>query len=336
MSWMKSLSSVYGQAVQFKNRLFDQERFKIHRVSVPVISIGNLTVGGTGKTPFVDYCVKELLAKKLKVGVVSRAYKAQAKKPVRVQAQAPQAALKFGDEPVWIAQQNPAAHVFAGQKKWEIAEWAVHQEKLDVILVDDGFQHRALHRDLDIVVLDATEKWERYEVLPVGRAREKFENVRRAQLIALSKTNWADKTDLQFLRQQLPAGIPVIEMTSQIRSFQKFSGDQTCGAHELGATAFLFCSIARPDLFESQMAGLFKEIELLSFPDHHQYTSADVQKILSAAKAQPATALVCTEKDAVKLKSIWPPSEPLWISRLETEISAGKEKLDAAFAGLFA
>lgn len=336
MSWMKSLSSVYGQAVQFKNHLFDEERFKVHRVPVPVISIGNLTVGGTGKTPFVDYCVKQLIAQGRKVGVVSRAYKAEAKKPIRVQAQLPNAARVFGDEPVWIAQQNPTAHVFVGQKKWEIAQWAVQNEKLDVIFVDDGFQHRALHRNLDIVVLDATEKWERYEVLPAGRAREKFENISRAGLVALSKTNWADKTDLEFLRGQIPAGIPVIELTSQIRSLQKFGSHETHGAHEIGDSAFLFCSIARPDLFESQMAGLFKEIELMSFPDHHQYTEADIAKILAARAAGGGGNLICTEKDAVKLAKIWPANHVLWVSRLETEISAGKEKLDAAFARLFA
>lgn len=333
MSLVKSLSSVYRQVTDLKNQLFDQEYLKIHRVDIPVVSIGNLTLGGTGKTPFVDLCVKDFLARGLKVGVISRAYKAQARKPTRVVASAKDAGLKFGDEPTWIAQQNPRASVFVGSQKWQIAEWAVAQEKFDVLLIDDGFQHRKLHRDLDILILDATEKWERYQVLPQGRAREKFENIHRADLVVISKCNWADPVDLQFLREQIPPGLSVVELHSSIRAFHSFAGDEVRGAVDLGASAFLFSSIARPDLFEHQMRGLFKKVEALEFPDHHQYGATDIQKIL---KARPAgSILICTEKDAVKLKSLWPEDEKLWISRLETEVFAGKEKLDACFDRLF-
>src|SRR5437868_3037071 len=115
------LSLVYGSVAEFRNWAFDRRFLKSTKLSAPVISVGNLTVGGTGKTPFTDFLIHRCFHHQLKVGVVSRAYKAQAQKPVRVDPSLPEAAFQFGDEPTLLAIKHPRAHVYAGQKKYEIA-----------------------------------------------------------------------------------------------------------------------------------------------------------------------------------------------------------------------
>ena len=158
-AYLKPLSFLYDQIVGVKNSLYNKGIIETYKAPVPVISIGNLTVGGTGKTPITDFCLKDLVAKGKKVAVVSRSYRADASDPSWVDVTHPFGARYYGDEPMLLASANPDVMVYVGDTKWRTAEFASTDKRgaFDVILIDDGFQHRKLHRDLNLVVLDATE-----------------------------------------------------------------------------------------------------------------------------------------------------------------------------------
>ncbi len=330
MRWGRPLSVIYGAVTELKNDLFNRKRLKIHRVSIPVLSIGNLTVGGTGKTPFVDYVIHYFQKKQVRVGVVARAYKAQAKDPIKVDLKLAQGSSVFGDEPLWLARRNPQVSVFVGARKWEIAQMAVRAETLDLLLVDDGFQHRQLHRDLDILILDATEKWENYQVLPLGRARESFENKARAQVVVLSKCNWASPEEVFRLKERVSSSPLIVETVSLLKRFRNFKTGGTRLAQDFKtSSALLFSSIARPEIFKENMRQVFNQVEALPFPDHHIFDADDIASILRKKKSLDY--ICCTEKEAVKLDHLWPDEEDLWVVELEIEIRTNEEKLHEIF-----
>lgn len=328
-SYLKPFSLLYDRLVESKNSLYDRGMIKSFNASVPVISIGNLTMGGTGKTPVTDFCLKGLLAQGKKVAVISRSYRADASSPCLVDVSHPFAARYFGDEPVLLAQTNPEVSVFVGPKKWQTAEYATSKQAFDVLIVDDGFQHRKLHRDLNLVILDATEKLENYELLPQGRARESFKSLDRADLIIISKTNLAASADLKQLEALLPTDKEVLHLGYSITQCRNLKSSEVVGHSDLkGKKLFLVSAIARPDVFEKMM-GEIGEVSAASthFRDHHQYTESDVKKIETLFKKSQADYLITTEKDAVKLRPLLSDPSLLWSARLEVTELGKKGRL---------
>jgi tetraacyldisaccharide 4'-kinase len=330
---LRPLSFLYNKVVEAKTSLYQREVFSTYKAPVPVISIGNLTVGGTGKTPVTDFCLKDLTNAGKKVAVVSRSYRADAGSACWVDVSHPFAARYYGDEPVLLASANPEVPVYVGPSKWRTAEFAVTQPRWDVkydaILVDDGFQHLKLHRDLDIVILDATEAKENYAVLPEGRARESWNGLKRADVIILSKSNLAKQEDLKEIESRLPAGKEVIHLGYQIKKFRNVRTKEVLPRSAMeGKNLFLVSAIARPDVFEKMMRDI-GEISKKSqhYRDHHQYTLADAKKIEEEFKKSGADFLVTTEKDAVKLKSLLNERTPLWGASLEVVEQGQKGRL---------
>lgn len=330
---LRPLSYLYDQVVGFKNNLYDRGTLKVYTAPVPVISIGNLTVGGTGKTPITDFCLKALVKNGKKVAVISRSYKADAEHPVQVDMGHPFAARYFGDEPVLLAQSNPQVSVFVGPSKWQTARYAVSQNKFDLLIVDDGFQHRKLHRDLNVVILDATENLDNYAVLPEGRARESWGGIERADVLLLSKCNLASESDLQALRKKLPKNKEVLSFNYEINEIKRYlKKDLNSKTHEIksredlrGKKIFLVSAIARPDVFEKMM-GEIGDVSpnSLHYRDHHQYTSQDVKNIEQEFQQSQADYLVTTEKDSVKLRHLLSDPTVLWSASLEV-VEQGKK-----------
>ncbi|MEN0059477.1 MAG: tetraacyldisaccharide 4'-kinase [Bdellovibrio sp.] len=316
---MKPLSFLYDQIVGVKNSLYDRGLIAAYKAPVPVVSIGNLTVGGTGKTPITDYCLKALVAQGKKVAVISRSYKAEVMDPALVDVKRPYAARYYGDEPVLLAQANPAVCVFVGPSKWQTARYAVAEQNFDILIVDDGFQHRKLHRDLNIVILDATEVLEHYAVLPEGRARESWDNLARADIIILSKTNLAKEEDLKALESKLPVGKEVLYFSYTITRCQNaVTGESRTREDLQGKKLHLISAIARPDVFERMMRDL-GEVTKNSrhFRDHHQYTAQEAQELEEEFVRSQADYMVTTEKDAVKLRPLLSDPSRLWTASLE-------------------
>lgn len=325
-AYLRPLSFLYDQVAGLKNSLYDRGVLGVFKAPVPVISIGNLTVGGTGKTPITDHCLKALVADGKKVAVISRSYRADASSPCLVDVSHPFAARYYGDEPVLLAQSNPKVAVYVGPSKWRTARYAVEKETYDVLIVDDGFQHRRLSRDLNVVILDATENLTNYEVLPEGRARESWSGVQRADVLILSKCNLAKEDELKALEARLPQNKEVLYFGYEIQKCHNVKTGEVRVRQELqGKKLFLVSAIARPDVFEKMMSEMAEvSAKSLHFRDHHQYTTEDAKNILTAFEKSQADYLITTEKDAVKLRQIFSDASVLWSASLEV-VEAGKK-----------
>lgn len=333
-TWLKPLSLMYGQVVEFKNSLYDRETFKTFKASSPVVSIGNLTMGGTGKTPITDYLLRNLVIQGKKVAVISRSYRADVSTASLVEPENPHAARYYGDEPVLLAQHNPRVDVYVGPSKWKTAQYAGEEDQYDLMIVDDGFQHRKLYRDMNIVILDATEKKENYEVVPQGRGRESWSSLERADLIIISKANIADEESLKELLARLPDK-PCLHFHYQIKEVKELKSKIIRPRSDLkGKKLFLTSAIARPDVFEKMLGELGTVVpDSKHYRDHHQYTASDVAHLIEIFKDSGADYLVTTSKDAVKLKALWPADQELWVTNLEVTEAGQKgillEKVNA-------
>jgi tetraacyldisaccharide 4'-kinase len=273
-------SWLYGAAVALRNRLFDNGVLKSFQSPIPVVSVGNLTVGGAGKTPFVDWIVKHYHRQGKRVAIISRGYGRKTKGVilvcdgtfVRVSAN------EAGDEPLMLAWRNPTAIIVVAEQRADGVRFLLEKFSSclpDVILLDDGFQHRAIARHLNLLVIHAEQNPTDDTLLPLGRLREPIDSIRRADMILLSKVT--RYTDLSALLNTLaPFSKPVVKSRIQIvglRSF--FSGELV----PLGTQAFLwtwafaFSGIGDSKNFIEtlQYAGLIVEHQK-HFPDHHIYT----------------------------------------------------------------
>ncbi len=342
MKLLLPFSWLYAFATQLRNTLFDWGVLKSESVGVPVISVGNLTVGGTGKTPLTEYIVKYLLEQKKRVAVVSRGHKRKSSGVVVVSdgkkllANAEQG----GDEPVQIATKFPEAIVVVGEKKVQAAKQAM-QLGAEVILLDDGFQHRYLKRDLDIVVIDSTSDITNDSVLPAGRLRESLSGMRRANVVAFSKfgetvLSMPDGRQAQFtldskLRQYFSGSF--VKYRYRIQDTRRANDDGSASLDVVRRMSLLaFSGIGRHGAFiQGLVKSGFVSLTDMRFSDHHAYAEADVATIASFAKAMNADACITTEKDIIRLRSNNELAQklfgeiPVFYLKIEVEILGGKE-----------
>lgn len=325
MSLVKSsLSTVFSTAVQLKNFAYDQAWVKSQRLPVPVVSVGNLTVGGTGKTPLVIELVKEFISKDIKIGIVSRGYKRTEQGTCEVTLEE---GKYFGDEPTLIKRKFPDIPFFVSGERYQagMALLAKYPE-VKLIIMDDGFQHRRLYRDLDIVVVDSTQPESTYEPLPLGRARESLSALARAQFIAITKTNvtGANSTAeiLSWIGRFLSHDEVPPQVTAKIalqKPYNIFSGEvlETFGEVDL------ISAIGLPQVFEDSLKSEFGcEVGLHhKFPDHHFFSKVDLHFLKGSRQ------YLTTEKDAVKLKKVVDGKQPIYAVPMTFVLDEGKEKL---------
>ncbi len=286
-----------GQAVMgltsLRRSLYDHQWMKSRKVDCPVISIGNLTFGGTGKTPIIDFLLQEFEVQKKNIAVVSRTYKIKNKSYQEVNLGAG-VAQDFGDEPYLLKRRHPQVRIFVGPKKVESAFLAFAQAKPSCILIDDGFQHLQLYRDLDCVLLDATKPVSEYQPFPVGRAREGLASLSRAHCVFLTKCNAAPSENLESLKTYLPSHLPVFEFDYV---FSGFRGGETT------KDVALISGIGDPKSFERMMSQKLNVTRHLVFEDHAPFDRDAVVDVLKEIQASGAKAAVTTEKDMVKLEN---------------------------------
>lgn len=287
--FLSALTEVYGLAVSFKDFLYEAGIFDSVQVSKPVVSIGNLTVGGSGKTPMVLWLLAECEKRNLRAGVVARGYGRTGKGIQKVNPILNGAGTMFGDEPVEIARKFPNVPVYVGTPKWKVAQEICRKEILDLVIVDDGFQHVALKRNFDVVLVDLSRPPEFYELLPLGRARETVNGLKRAELVIGTRAQIADpKTEQIFAR----AGLVASETRSKLDESVAL-GSKLLGVVGLGNPLAL--------RREWEMMTDYIWSDFLIFPDHHAYSKSDVQRILQKFSEVGASAVAVTEKDYVKL-----------------------------------
>lgn len=294
---MKALNP-YLWVIASKNFFYDGGWIQPEKFLVPVISVGNITTGGTGKTPFVleliDILTHEFTKKNILV--ISKSYKASLTTPAEITAERIIETSIYGDEPCLIKKSRPAVIVWSGPNKAETLKAALRycqdkNQSIDVVIVDDGFSHRKIQRNLDLVLLDSSQPLSHYQLLPFGHLREDMSQLLRSQLVVLTKTNVADSETLHWLRSYLgEKKIAYVESTtaSNIDSIAK--------------NVFLFSGIGNPvQLKNNLLENGFEVVRHLIYPDHAKYGESEQKNILEQWKKYPESILATTEKDFIKL-----------------------------------
>jgi tetraacyldisaccharide 4'-kinase len=315
------LIPLYRLALLFRNLRLRAGLEPICRLRSPVVSIGNLSTGGSGKTPLTIALAEALTERGFHVDVLSRGYGRQSRLPIRVNPDG--TAEDFADEPLLIARQT-GVPVYVAPQRYDaglLAEAAQpDSEKSAVHLLDDGFQHRQLARDLDILLLNRQD-WHD-SLLPAGNLREPLKAIGRAGVIAIPIDEPELETEVRNWGWQGP--VWRLSRTMEIPRVK-------------GAVA-VFCGIARPDQFFAGLEAAGLKLALrTAFPDHHHYTARDLDRLIAAAHAAQATAFLTTEKDLVRLgnlASAFPESTPLATARLRIEIENQTLVLDWLIARL--
>ncbi len=292
---LKFCSYFYGFGSQFKNFCYDKKIIKPKKVNAYVISIGNMTTGGVGKTPVVSEVAKYLIDKGNKVAIVSRGYGGKLdNKNVNMISDGQTIyydAVNAGDEPFWLAQSTPGAYVFTCKNRYSACKYATTKFGVDVIVLDDGFQHRKLHRDLDIVLMDSVKGFGNENLLPAGPLREGAEALDRIdKLVVVSKSlnhDIANKVArIMNKRLKLPTQVCYNEpdYVYNIKTGQLLTE---------GMDVTAMCAIGQPQQFYDFLKG-FNVVKTVTFDDHHQYSPTDILDISGN--------IITTEKDAVKLE----------------------------------
>ncbi len=334
--WLLPFSFLFRIVVHLRNLLYDFGFLPIIKLNVPAISIGNLTVGGTGKTPAVEYIARLLLSNHLRPAIVTRGYGRKQLGTVVVSDGEKICATvdSGGDEALLLAKRLQRAVVIADEKKFRGANYAYESFQIDAVIVDDGFQHRRLHRDLDIVLIDAPSFFENQWMLPAGPFREPMSSVSRAHAVIFSNTNNSALGKLEKLIHRTSTKSSAVLLTASLAP--KFLENLTTGEHVShssinGKKIFATCGIARPARFfeEIRKCGA-NMVGSLAFPDHHTFEKDDIVVILERARAVHAELIVITEKDATKWSAeIVAPSLPVLFLRVEFELMTGVEAFES-------
>ncbi len=300
---LKVASRLYEKALQK-----DQARRRKKRVKLPapVISIGNLSTGGTGKTPVTIWMCEFLLEMGLRPAVLTRGYGGRGNGPGRVPLSGNPAELSdlFGDEPVMISEHLPLTPVWVGRDRAASGKAALARSAVDVFVLDDGFQHLALYRDLDIVLLDCRSPFGNGFVLPAGPLREPASNLKRADALVITHVDRdADAAPLRVKLERLFPGIPVFTCRHKVRGISLRKGEPVIDLNALlDRKAVVFAGIAGPEGFFNDIRGAGIRIcGSFSFPDHHRYTAGDFSRIFHAVSEHGAEVIITTAKDAVRI-----------------------------------
>ena len=311
---------VFQSIVWMRGKLFDSGVLSSLKMKRPVISVGNLTVGGTGKTPFSIWLLQRIQSHGMNPGFVSRGYKSNASEPRSVTH--PEA-KQFGDEPSLVRETLPNIPVYVGANRSLAVEKLLSESSADVVVADDAFQHRKLQRDLDIVLLDALEPSWHYRFLPAGRARESFRALSRAQVVVISKANLAQAEQLQFLEKRLRrfSGLQ-LKMNYKCGGFRNLHHRR----QSLSGRIYLVSGVGRPESVEALLPS--KPVKHNAFADHYEYTAVDVTALIKDFRESGAEHLVTTAKDAVKLNQFSELKGMLWEMELAVDIEGDVNELD--------
>jgi tetraacyldisaccharide 4'-kinase len=317
--WLAWAALPYRALARLRAFGYEAGWFRRHRLPVPVVSIGNLTVGGTGKTPMVIELAERLLRDGKRVAVLSRGYRRSARAPmllvsdgVRLLAGPKEA----GDEPYLIARRCPQAVVAVGVDRSRLGRWVLSRFAVDCFLLDDGFQHMGLHRDIDLLLIDATDPSGLEQVLPAGRLREPLEAAGRATAVIVTRAE--KQTDVEEVLDRLQSALKSLPMTAQVAFYpQALQAVMTKSARSLetceGQSALLVSGVGHAASFGAMAGRLgLKVLEEVVNPDHHCYTAHEVACLRQRAADLRADLVLTTEKDAGKLQPFLTQDDHQW------------------------
>lgn len=312
--WLLPLSWLYGLVVSIRNLMFDVGMLKSKTFPLPVICVGNITVGGTGKTPHTEYLIR-LLSKDHQVAVLSRGYKRKSEGYVLATKDTPMA--EIGDEPYQMKQKYPQIHMAVDKDRCHGIEQLMQKTvkpQTDVVILDDAYQHRYVKAGLNILLMDYHRLIHLDKLLPAGRLREPMSGSQRADIVIITKC----PRDIKLMDR---IGI---ERSINLKNWQKIFfttykyPDQMEG---LGENPLLVTGIASPQQMVYDLQKIVPTFELMSFPDHHNFTEQDIDAIRTRAAGRT---ILTTEKDATRLHGL----DNMKVIPIEVEFIEGKEKFD--------
>ncbi len=304
--FLHGLTRVYQSLWRLEHTFFHALPFLRYTPKVPVVSIGNLTVGGTGKTPLLMALLEEL-SPRCRVAILTRGYRSPWERSFYlVQGPGPHPS-ELTDETLLVHKRFPQVPILVGKNRYHTARRAERWLCPDLLLIDDGFQYRRLHQHLRLLLWDVTDAPEQARLLPAGRLREPLERLRDASLILLTRTEMVSTARLAevcYQLSELAPGIPLISTRFQTGPLLLWNG-QPARVFSDNTRFFPFAAIARPEHFLAGLRSLGLPLaDPIWFRDHHRFGSNDLETLSQAAQKAQAT-LVCTEKDLVKLPEEW-------------------------------
>jgi tetraacyldisaccharide 4'-kinase len=344
------LSYVFTACVQLRLLGYRKGLFKHHTLGCQVVSVGNLTVGGTGKTPVVEMLARSLEARGRNVAILSRGYKKKKQKQKkakwidRVSGKEPPAPpivvsdgnsihvepVYSGDEPYMLAKNLPGVSVIVGKNRVLSGQYAIRKLKCDTLILDDGFQHLALKHRLDIVLVDRTNPFHNERTLPRGLLREPVRNLKRAGFIFITKSNGDGAVELSTRLRELNPTAEISECRHCPRFLKYLYEKKQEKLNWLRGKRLLALSgIAVPGGFERELKRHGADVvhhEI--FSDHHRYSLQEILDVIAMGRELRVDAIVTTEKDAVRIPHLENRELPLLFLRVEIEMFTGKEEFD--------
>tara|TARA_B100000315_G_C14594521_1_gene597944 strand:+ start:3774 stop:4868 length:1095 start_codon:yes stop_codon:yes gene_type:complete len=324
------LAFVYGVGGRFRAGLYRLGFLKTRSLSCPVISVGNLTLGGTGKTPMVIALAHWLHGQGKQVGVVSRGYGRDDGSQTVLVSDGNKILVdsqKAGDEPLLIATRCPGIPVIVGNNRYVAGTQLLRQFSCDVLILDDGFQHLALKRDANLLLVDAKLPFGNGHLLPRGPLREPSTCIDRATALIVTRASSPDDNVFAKFGISVSDEIPVGISQFFLRGFLNLRTGKFLSPENIrGKRCIAFCGIANPNSFSTMLEGAGVMVqEFLSFPDHWRYTEEDLQTIWDTTKGCSPKLVITTEKDAVKIGQQFPVSVEVIAASLELRWNAGQD-----------
>ena len=311
--------------VRIRNHRYDNRRAEVCRVSVPVVSVGNLTTGGTGKTPMVEWLSRWFRDRNMRVSLISRGYGAE------------RGALN--DEAMELEQKLPDVPHLQNPDRVEAARVAIEEFDTELIIMDDGFQHRRIHRDLDIVLIDSLEPFGYGHLLPRGMLREPLSGLRRADAIALTRADMVSperRHEIQRKARRHNPDAVWIEVSHAPNSLISSKGDSQPLESLRDTKVAAFCGIGNPAGFRHTLESCGCDIAWLKeFPDHCRYRREDLDRLADLlSESNDIERVICTHKDLVKVAVERIGGHDLWALQVGIEVLSGLDELEQQLAAV--
>ncbi|MEO6726963.1 MAG: tetraacyldisaccharide 4'-kinase [Blastocatellia bacterium] len=318
-------AKLYELAVKGRIAGYERGLLKTYSLGAPVISVGNLTVGGTGKTPCVAFIAQALRDAGHRVAILSRGYKRSTRGRVEVsnEKEILCSPRESGDEPYLLAQSCPGVRVVVDEDRYAAGQWLEGQSQISVFLLDDAFQHLRLARDLNLLLVDATEALAQAKMVPFGRLREPLAGLRRADAVIFTRSDQPfDRASLiETVENHACPNMPVFFAHHEITRLRLLGNQQTLSLAEFTPKLVTAVSgIAKPDRFNQDLQRAGMRIVLRrDFNDHHRYSAEEFTCINRDAQSAKAAAIIVTEKDAANLSNdtIRQSSLPIYAAQIE-------------------
>ena len=321
-------------AVRARVRLYEQGWFSQGRLSCPVISIGNLTVGGTGKTPFVMWVAQWLQSQGKRIGILSRGYRGTKESTFLLVSDGREVlvdAKEAGDEPFLMAKNCPGVVVAVGSDRFKLGRWVLTQSEIDCFILDDGFQHLGLYRDLNFLLVDGSDSFGLEKLLPAGRLREPLSAAGRATAIVVTRADLMTNPDKICgpLQAAMGRSIDPIRIEFQPKAISCLSANEKQPISWVsGKGALIFSGIGNALAFRTTVANMGVNIlDEIVFPDHWAYAASDLEAVRRRMHQVKASCALTTEKDAVKLAPFIQGGDGIWAVHLRVEVKAGEDRL---------